>query len=103
MAPGSERYSYWKRAVNPSPSVSHAHTSNTCRLANPSCRLPGETIADKPLLVQDEMPTLALTAVPLAATIQIFIQELTKARREKVAEARVLDAGHDTAPAGGVP
>ena len=53
--------------------------------------------------LQDEMPTLALTAVPLAATIQIFIQELTKARREKVAEARVLDAGHDTAPAGGVP
>jgi predicted PurR-regulated permease PerM len=47
----------------------------------------------------------ALTAVPLAATIQIFIQELTKARREKVAEARVVvgDAGHDTAPAGGVP
>ena len=45
----------------------------------------------------------ALTAVPLAATIQIFIQELTKARREKVAEARVLEAGHDTAPAGGVP
>ena len=30
----------------------------------------------------------ALTAVPLAATIQIFIQELTKARREKVADAR---------------
>ena len=30
----------------------------------------------------------ALTAVPLAATIQIFIQELTKARREKVAAAR---------------
>ena len=27
----------------------------------------------------------ALTAVPLAATMQIFIQELTKARREKVA------------------
>ena len=27
----------------------------------------------------------ALTAVPLAATIQIFIQELTKARREEVA------------------
>jgi predicted PurR-regulated permease PerM len=27
----------------------------------------------------------ALTAVPLAATIQIFVQELTKARREKVA------------------
>jgi predicted PurR-regulated permease PerM len=31
----------------------------------------------------------ALTAVPLAATLQIFVQELTKARREKVAEARV--------------
>jgi len=30
----------------------------------------------------------ALTAVPLAATIQIFIQELTKARREKVEAAR---------------
>jgi predicted PurR-regulated permease PerM len=30
----------------------------------------------------------ALTAVPLAATIQIFVQETTKARREKVAEAR---------------
>jgi predicted PurR-regulated permease PerM len=30
----------------------------------------------------------ALTAVPLAATIQIFVQELTKARREKVTEAR---------------
>jgi predicted PurR-regulated permease PerM len=30
----------------------------------------------------------ALTAVPLAATIQIFVQELTKARREKVAEAK---------------
>ena len=29
----------------------------------------------------------ALTAVPLAATIQIFVQELTKARREKVASA----------------
>ena len=29
----------------------------------------------------------ALTAVPLAATIQIFIQELTKARREEVAKA----------------
>jgi len=29
----------------------------------------------------------ALTAVPLAATIQIFVQELTKARREKVAAA----------------
>jgi putative heme transporter len=30
----------------------------------------------------------ALTAVPLAATIQIFIQELTKARREQVEAAR---------------
>jgi predicted PurR-regulated permease PerM len=30
----------------------------------------------------------ALTAVPLAATIQIFVQELTKARREKVADAK---------------
>jgi predicted PurR-regulated permease PerM len=30
----------------------------------------------------------ALTAVPLAATIQILVQELTKARREKVAEAK---------------
>jgi predicted PurR-regulated permease PerM len=30
----------------------------------------------------------ALTAVPLAAMIQIFVQELTKARREKVAEAK---------------
>jgi predicted PurR-regulated permease PerM len=32
----------------------------------------------------------ALTAVPLAATIQILVQELTKARREKVATAKVL-------------
>ena len=32
----------------------------------------------------------ALTAVPLAATIQIFIQELTKARRAKVAAARAV-------------
>jgi predicted PurR-regulated permease PerM len=30
----------------------------------------------------------ALTAVPLAATIQIFVQELTKARRAQVAEAK---------------
>jgi predicted PurR-regulated permease PerM len=30
----------------------------------------------------------ALTAVPLAATIQIVVQELTKARRERIAEAR---------------
>ena len=31
----------------------------------------------------------ALTAVPLAATIQIFVQELTTARREQVAAVRV--------------
>jgi predicted PurR-regulated permease PerM len=36
----------------------------------------------------------ALTAVPLAATIQIFVQELTKARREQVAAAK---AALDTA------
>ena len=30
----------------------------------------------------------ALTAVPLAATIQIFVKELTKARRAQVAEAK---------------
>jgi predicted PurR-regulated permease PerM len=38
----------------------------------------------------------ALTAVPLAATIQIFVKELTKERREKVATAKAalaLDAG----------
>ena len=34
----------------------------------------------------------ALTAVPLAATIQIFVQELTKARRERVDEARAATA-----------
>ena len=35
----------------------------------------------------------ALTAVPLAATIQIFVQELTKARRAEVAAARTaIDA-----------
>jgi predicted PurR-regulated permease PerM len=32
----------------------------------------------------------ALTAVPIAATIQIFVQELTKARREKVAAAKAV-------------
>jgi predicted PurR-regulated permease PerM len=32
----------------------------------------------------------ALTAVPLAAMIQIFVQELTKARRERVAEAKAI-------------
>jgi len=31
----------------------------------------------------------ALTAVPLAATLQIFIQELTQARRERVASAQL--------------
>ena len=36
----------------------------------------------------------ALTAVPLAATIQIFVQELTKARREKVAAARATLEAH---------
>ena len=35
----------------------------------------------------------ALTAVPLAATVQIFIQELTKARRESVAVAREVHEG----------
>src|SRR5215510_14508833 len=39
----------------------------------------------------------ALTAVPLAATIQIFIQELTKARREEVAEARVASSSEPAA------
>jgi putative heme transporter len=34
----------------------------------------------------------ALTAVPLAAMIQIFVQELTKVRREKVATAKDLAA-----------
>jgi predicted PurR-regulated permease PerM len=32
----------------------------------------------------------ALTAVPLAATIQIFVQELTRARRERVATAKAM-------------
>jgi predicted PurR-regulated permease PerM len=34
----------------------------------------------------------ALTAVPLAAMIQIFVQELTKARRERVAEAKAISS-----------
>jgi predicted PurR-regulated permease PerM len=34
----------------------------------------------------------ALTAVPLAATIQIFVQELTKTRRERVAAAKAAAA-----------
>ncbi|HEV2902236.1 MAG TPA: AI-2E family transporter [Gaiellaceae bacterium] len=39
----------------------------------------------------------ALTAVPLAATIQIFVQELTKARREKVAAAKTALATPEAA------
>jgi len=43
----------------------------------------------------------ALTAVPLAATIQIFVQELTKARREKVATAKAaLPSAAESPPAG---
>ena len=39
----------------------------------------------------------ALTAVPLAATIQIFVQELTKARRERVAaENAALEPAAET-------
>jgi len=40
----------------------------------------------------------ALTAVPLAATLQIFVQELTKARREEVALEKGELPGADTAP-----
>ena len=40
----------------------------------------------------------ALTAVPLAATIQIFIQELTKARRAEVATARAALDGQAQPP-----
>jgi predicted PurR-regulated permease PerM len=40
----------------------------------------------------------ALTAVPLAATLQIFVQELTKARREEVALAKASpDVASETA------
>jgi predicted PurR-regulated permease PerM len=40
----------------------------------------------------------ALTAVPLAATLQIFVQELTKARREEVALAKASpNAASETA------
>ena len=39
------------------------------------------------------LAALAPTAVPLAATVQIFIQELTKARRESVAVAREVHEG----------
>ncbi len=38
----------------------------------------------------------ALTAVPLAATIQIFVRELTKARRERVAAAKAALASSTT-------
>jgi predicted PurR-regulated permease PerM len=40
----------------------------------------------------------ALTAVPLAATIQIFVQELTKARRAEVAAARAAIDGQAQPP-----
>ncbi len=40
----------------------------------------------------------ALTAVPLAATIQIFVQELTKARREQVAALKAADAARGAEP-----
>ena len=39
----------------------------------------------------------ALTAVPLAAMIQIFVQELTTARRERVAAAKALASPAETA------
>jgi predicted PurR-regulated permease PerM len=38
----------------------------------------------------------ALTAVPLAAMIQIFVQELTKARRERIAAAKAIAAPAET-------
>ena len=41
----------------------------------------------------------ALTAVPLAATIQIFVQELTKARRERVASTKAALEPASTVPA----
>ena len=37
----------------------------------------------------------ALTAVPLAAMIQIFVQELTRTRRKRVAELKAIAAGSD--------
>ena len=40
----------------------------------------------------------ALTAVPLAATLQIFVQELTKARREQVAAANAALAAPSEQP-----
>src|SRR5215208_2106039 len=39
----------------------------------------------------------ALTAVPLAAVIQIFVQELTRTRRERVATAKALASRSPTA------
>jgi predicted PurR-regulated permease PerM len=39
----------------------------------------------------------ALTAVPLAAMIQIFVQELTKARRERMAALKALAASSEPA------
>jgi len=39
----------------------------------------------------------ALTAVPLAAMIQIFVQELTKARRDRIAAAKALASPAETA------
>jgi len=39
----------------------------------------------------------ALTAVPLAAMIQIFVQELTKARRERMAALKALGASTEPA------
>jgi predicted PurR-regulated permease PerM len=39
----------------------------------------------------------ALTAVPLAAMIQIFVQELTNARRERIATAKALASPAETA------
>jgi predicted PurR-regulated permease PerM len=41
----------------------------------------------------------ALTAVPLAAMIQIFLQELTKERRAKIAEAKAALEPARTGPA----
>ena len=41
----------------------------------------------------------ALTAVPLAARIQIFVQELTKARREQVAAAKAALEPASASPA----
>ena len=45
----------------------------------------------------------ALTAVPLAATIQIFVQELTKARRAEVAAAHEALEGHAAVEAPAAP